>query len=380
MEKRLHEIEERKMAIKGEVAEATEERMNELETELTALEAEETELRKKMDLQARIKTQEVSPMGNVKEERAKKFAETNKMSISIEEVRAAILTTGNIARPTEVSGINDINDGASSIVDMVFVENCEGMGTDRVAYVDSEATADTQTEGQPAAAGEPTFKYVDIVPTSIAVSSQISKQVKKQSPLQYEAKVSNLALKALRKKVVGAVIAAKLNASTLVDEVVAELNSTKGKVSEKTLRNLVLHYGGDEISGGQGVLFLNKADLIALGDVRGANEKAAVYEIIPDANPNTGIIKDGGLSVRYCVCSNLTACDGTAKASGAKTRTMFYGDPKNFKLDLFSNYEVNVSADFAFTSLMDTILGDCEVGGDVVVKKGFIALTIPAGT
>lgn len=375
MQKRLNEILERKTAIKTEVAEADEARMTELETELTTLEAEETELRKKMDLQSRIIINPVEGK-NMNEERAKKFAETNKMTLGVEEVRTAVLTSGNIATPTVVSGINDINNGPSSIVDMVYVENCEGMGTHRVAYVLTEASADAQTEGSAATAGEPTFDYVDITPSSLAVSAQISKQVKKQSPLQYEAKVANLALKSLKKKVAEAVIVTKLKASSMCDEVVAETASNNGKVSEKTLRDMVMNYGGDEISGGQGVLFLNKTDLIALGDVRGTNEKKAVYEIIPDANPNTGIIKDGGLAVKYCICSGLTACSGTAKGA-SKKKTMFYGDPKNFELDLFSNYEVTVSSDFAFTSLMDTILGDVEVGGDVTVPKGFTVLTIP---
>ena len=141
--------------------------------------------------------------------------------------------------------------------------------------------------------------------------------------------------------------------------------------------SLVLAYGGDEFSGGQGVLFLNKTDLISLGDVRGTNEKKAVYEIIPDANPNTGIIKDGGMAVRYCICSALTACSGTEQSSSAAQRTMFYGDPKNFELDLFSNYEVRVSEDFAFTSLMDTIVGDVEVSHYSIRRNTCHYITIP---
>ena len=140
----------------------------------------------------------------------------------------------------------------------------------------------------------------------------------------------------------------------------------------------MLAYGGEEDVVGGAVLFLNKKDLEAFGDVRGTNEKKAVYEITPDgANPNVGTIRDGGVTVRYCIVSNLTACSGTAKAATAK-KTMFYGDPRCFELDLFSNYEIQVSSDFAITSLMDTIVGDAELGGDVVVNHGFVALTIPA--
>ena len=202
--------------------------------------------------------------------------------------------------------------------------------------------------------------------------------MQKQSPLLYEAKVREQALLALRKKA-SALIVGKLKESTLVVTKDATVDSgKKGVINEKTLRNLVFAFGGDEGVEGGAVLFLNKADLVAFGDVHGTSEKKAVYEIEPDTdNPNTGIIKDGGLSVRYCLNSNLTACAGTAQTSAAQ-RTMFYGVPAAMELDLFSDYEIAVSADFAFDKLMDTIRGDVELGADVVAQGGFVALTIPA--
>ena len=75
----------------------------------------------------------------------------------------------------------------------------------------------------------------------------------------------------------------------------------------------------------------------------------------------------------------MTACSGTAqpvKSTGAK-KTMFYGDPRSIELDLFSNYEIAVSTDYAITKLMETIVGDVELGADVVVNHAFTALTIP---
>ena len=325
----------------------------------------------------------VKPEGNSEtaESRAAEFMKTKRMKKDAKEVRSILVSGGTIARPTEVDGINDMpGRGVSSIVDLVTVENCEGMGADLVAYVAAEtAAAGDQTEGSAGATKEPTFAYVTIQPSSIACVAQISKQAKKQSPLNYEEKVTSLAYKSLRKKAV-ALIVAKLKASTLVTTVAATISSTKGKVDESTLRKIVLAYGGDEDVVGGAVLFLNKTDLLAFGDVRGTNEKKAVYEITPDTdNPNMGIIKDGGLAVRYCLCSGLTACDGTSQVSGTAVKTMFYGDPKCFKLDLFSGYEVRVSEDFAFTSLMDTIVGDAEIGGDVVVNNGFVTLQIAAG-
>lgn len=325
------------------------------------------------------------PVGdNAREERAKKFAETNRMTLDAKETRSVLVSGGKLATPTEVSGINDkVGAEVSSIVDMVKVVNCNGMGKNRVAYVDEgTAEADEQTEGSAATEKEPTFGYVDIAPTSVAVLAQISKQAKKQSPLDYAGKVQEQALISLRKKASSLIVTA-LKASKLTTTVDATVTSGKGVINDKTLRNIVLAYGGDEAVVGNAVLFINKEDLIAFGDVRGTNEKKAVYEINPDTNnPNTGIIKDGGLSVRYCLNNNLTACAGTAQsaASGSDKLTMCYGNPFCFELDLFSDYEIRVSEDFAFDKLMDTIRGDVELGGDVVVKDGFVFLAIPKAT
>lgn len=375
----------------GEIREA----VNAPDADLEALDREATEISKRItqynsEQQLREISQKVGAEGTLAhkfedgsaESRAKKFLETGRGSISAKELRSVLVSSGDIVTPTEVNGINDIvGSKVSSIVDMVKVVNCVGMGKNRVAYIDADANAaNTQTEGNAATTTEPSFGYVDISPTSVAVLAQISKQTKKQSPLAYEQKVQDQALISLRKKA-AALITAALKASTLNSSVAATLSSTKGIVDDKTLRKIVMAYGGDEsIIGGNAVLFLNKTDLIAFGDVRGTNEKKAVYEITPDgANPNTGIIKDGGLSVRYCINSNLTACAGTSQTDSAQT-TMYYGNPMCFELDLFSDYEIRVSEDFAFDKLMDTIRGDVELGGDVIAKGGFVALTIAANT
>lgn len=305
--------------------------------------------------------------------RANEFVKTHRMSVKVEETRALL-----------VSGIND-KQGAkySSIVDMVSIVDCGGMGKNRVAYEKKEAEeADAQTEGQSATTKEGEFGYIDIAPTSVAVLAQISKQAKKQSPLNYAGKVQEHAVGSLRKKTSALIIEA-MKASALNTTIDATVTGGKGVIDEKTLRKITLNYGGDESVIGNAVLFLNKKDLIAFGDIRGTNEKKAVYEINPDPeNPNTGIIKDGGLSVRYCLNNNLTACSGTAQqaSSGADVLTMCYGNPKCFELDLFSDYEIAVSEDFAFDKLMDTIRGDVELGGDVVVQDGFVFVKIPKKT
>lgn len=309
------------------------------------------------------------------EERAQEFANSGKMKM---EARSTLVSGGTIATPTGVSGITEPQNSVSSIVDLVKIENCVGMGANKVAYIAQDSTAGTQTEGTAPTASDPTFAFVTIQPTSKIVVSYISKQVTKQSPLNYKGKVEESAKRALRKEV-GGLITTAIKGSALNTVVYAALDTNKGKVDEKTLRNIVLAYGGSEGVEGSAWLFLNKNDLVAFGDVRGTSDKRAVYEITPDTNnPNVGIIKDGGLSVKYCINSNLTACHGTAQAaaSGADIVTMLYGNPLNCELDVFSDYEIAVSEDYKFAENMLAVRGDCEMGAAVIRQGGFVAYTI----
>lgn len=296
------------------------------------------------------------------EERAKAFADTGKMTIENTDARAVLVSSGKLATPTGVSGINDdIGAKVSSIVDFVKITDASGMGAYKVAYQTADSAAATQTEGAAYNASEPTFAFVEIKPQTEAVLSYISKQARKQTPLNYQQKVNDSALVALRKR------AAKI----VTDKIVASTINTKlysVTLNETALRKIAFNYGGDESIVGAATLFINKADLVTLGDVRGSDKKP-VYEITPDSsNPNTGIIKDGGLSVPYCINSNLT--------SG----TLIYGQPRCFELALFSNYEINVSEDFAFDKGLLAIRGDVELGGDVVVNGGFVVASTAAKT
>lgn len=311
------------------------------------------------------------------------FAETRHISIGATEARSVLLATGSIAKPTEVGGITDPFNVVSSIVDQITVEDMTGMGSYKEAYVKAWQVADKKTDGTAQAGSDPTFRTVAINPYLMAVTTYVSRELEKLTPLQYEAKVRQGALIALKKKLAAWIVSGAgvnepygvynaVNTETSPESMIDTLGATA--IDEKTLRNLVFAYGGAENIGSGARLYLNKKDLIAFGDVRGANEKKAVYEITPDGgNPNTGIIKDGGLAVPYTICSDVASfADATASASGVKT--MFYGDPRNYKLGLFGNYEVNVSKDYKFGEGLNTIMGEVMVGGNVVVEKGFVVL------
>lgn len=370
---RIREIQARLAAIQAELETAEGEILAALEAEARSLIEEMNGLQNTIQARQALRDQIAAGAGtplpgtpapaqvSAEERAANEFVQSRRMNIGAEQSRAALVSSGTLATPTEVSGINDIPGAhVSSIIDLVRVVNCVGMGSHKIAYVKANAAAaGTQTEGEAATEGGATYGFVTITPESVAVVDYISKQAKKQTPLLYSAKVREQALLALRKKA-AAIVTAALQASTLV----TAATGSGAAIDEKTLRNIALSYGGDESVAGGAYLTLNKTDLLEFGDVRGTNEKQAVYEITPDtANPNTGTIKDGGLSVRYCINSNLPA------------GTMYYGNMQNLELDLFSDYEINVSADHAIVKLMDTIVGDVELGADVVAQGGFVKYT-----
>lgn len=384
---RLKEIEERLSAIAKEAEtdgaelEALNKEADELTQERSAIIAKE-ESRK--SLLGKIADGSVGTpaamqpptVGETEEQRsADEFVKSNRMTMDVAQMRSVLLSGGTLATPTKVSGINDLPGGVSSIVDMVTVEDCTGMSADKVALVTADSSASANTEGNAASTSEPTFAYVTISPSTYSLVSYVSNEIRRQSPLNYTEKVRASAIKALRRKAATVITTAAL-ASTYGDEIIASA------VDATTLRKIAMTYGAEDEVPGNAVLFLNKVDLVAFGDVRGTNEKKAVYEITPDAaNPNTGVIKDGGLSVKYCINPNCYALTGGTNTSTTATKpTMFYGNPKAIKLDLFGAMEIKASEDYKFAEDLLAVLGKASFGSDLVVKGGIIKVSIAKAT
>lgn len=403
-DKRIAEIEERKAQIAQEIDTADEARMKELSQEVDELERETAELRSKQDLIGRLKESRAAakPAEVDAERRAAEVKATGRLTLSAGEVRrgltvqqrATTLATDSLAKPTAVGpAITDTFTPVSSIVDQVRVIDCEGCGQWDEPYVAGNPEAGSRTDGAAnAAPSDPTFRVASIKPSTINVTSYVSKNIEKLSPVAYKAKVQELALTALRAKV-GKLIpngdganfyGIKAAKNTKGEDIFQALKMTvtggKGVIDEKTLRKIVMSYGGDETIGAHARLYLTKEDLMAFGDVRGSNEKKAVYEITPNTDDtNTGIIKDGGLSVPYTINSGLNSLAGTAQpaAAGEDLDTMLYGDPMNYELGLFGDYTIEVSKDYKFAEGLLTIMGEVMAGGNLVKHHGFLVCRLP---
>lgn len=324
---------------------------------------------------------------NFKTTRALTFSATDTKAYLDAEKRAITSLTAGIVKPTVVGEVSNAFNQLITITDQVSTVNMEGAGSYKIPYVKTPSTASKKTEGVAATESNPEYGSVTISPENVAVLSYISREVEKVTPVDYMANVAKLSLEALKVKLAGNIIekikTGQDDASAVMSETYnvsatnGMLDTGKGKINEKTLRNIVMSYGGNTNVYGNAILYLNKNDLIAFGDVRGTNEKKAVYEITPnEANPNIGTIKDGGLTVPYCIVPTLTALSGTAQTT-TPVQTMVYGSPMNFEEAIFGDFGVRVSSEYKFAEGLLAIMGEVMAGGAVKVKNGFLIVTIP---
>ena len=108
------------------------------------------------------------------EERAQRFASGSRMEITTDAVRRSLtLTSGNLAQPTRVSGINEGQNIVSGIVDMVRVVDANGMGEDAVAYEVSGWQTSEMKKDDGTAPGDhdPDFRVAKITPVLVTTLS-----------------------------------------------------------------------------------------------------------------------------------------------------------------------------------------------------------------
>lgn len=326
---------------------------------------------------------------DIAEERASALMHGDSINFSTNEIRQMItnsvtLATGTIVQPTGASStINDpIGNMVSSIVDQVYVQDLNGMSSYQVPYVISEIDAkDAKVETAAGTArtdsADPKFGIAELRPREVTVTSYVDRNISRLSPADYYAKIYDMAMRAMRRKIAKLIIDGDGEGSPAMFGV----TNAKNKASENifaeetitaidvdTLDTLYFAYGSAEAMGGNTRLLLTKANLKALGKLRGTNEKRRLLEITPDmANPNIGVIRDGGVVIPYTLVPDVT------------DTKMLYGSPMNYMLGLFGEYSIRVDDSIKGVERMLTILGDVMVGGNLTVDKGFVVATITPG-
>lgn len=312
------------------------------------------------------------------ETRAEEFKKTGKMHIEKPNLRAVTIGGGQVLVPTEAHGIeNPAEVPYSTILDFVKVEDMTGAGYNAVSLVTEWSSASAKSEGATIDESDPSFGIVTIQPErGFKTLSTISNETLKTSPLNYYGKVEESATIALRKKVADLIVEKAVGAE---DDAGNAVNASLdlSAIDDKFLRSVCFAFGGDEGIYGTASLVLNKKDLSALGELMSSYTKDYVFEIEPNpSNPNIGVIKKGGLSVRYILSNKLPSY--TDAEEGATC--MLYGDLKSVEVDLFGAFDIKVSEDFAFNKDLLAIRGTAQLGVGVVRKHGLIEVKKPVAS
>lgn len=333
------------------------------------------------------------------EERAETLRAGGRVTFSVREVADALglnlrdsttLATGTLLKPDRIgTTIHESVNPVSSIIDQVYVQDLTGCQSiqEPLLLADMEAQgADVDTAaGTARTASDPTFGAAKIAPYEVSVTSFVDRNLSRLTPVAYEEKIRSIAMRALRRKVSAMIYNGDGQASnndmygikTAVDVSGTKLYKTVSvtAIAAGILEDIVFSYGYDEEIGGNARLFLNKADLAAIGKLRDSDDHT-LYKIIPDpGNANTGRITDGGLIVPYTIGSALTVLSAS-KAGSADIQTMLYGDPMNYELGLFGPYSIRIDESVKAVERMNTILGDVMVGGNLIAKDGFCIATL----
>ena len=321
------------------------------------------------------------------EDRGATLMRGDDVQISAVELRrmfnSTTVATGTIVQPTGAgANIHDpVGNQVSSIIDQVTVQDLTGMGAYQEPYVKAEMEAQSQkvdtAAGTARTATDPTFGIAELRPREVNVTSFVDRNIARLSPADYYAKVMAMAMRAMRRAIAKMIITGDGEGSPAM----FGITNAKNKASENifaeetitaidatTLDQLYFAYGSDVAIGANARLLLTKQNLKAFGALRGTNEKRRLLDIVPDmANPNTGIIRDGGVVIPYTISADVT--DGK----------LLYGDPANYLLGLFGPYSIRVDESVKAVERMYAILGDVMVGGNLVVDKGFVVGTVGGG-
>ena len=372
MEKRLLEIQARKLEIRGLLSgtDATI-KLDEIQVELTALETEERSLNKKAELLAGLNAGGVEgrgidkPAGNVPV-----VNESEKRGKALKESRSVtVASVGVLLTKHQATDIRPTFNQVSSLIDRVSTKTLLGGESYEQPYVAGYGTGDYTAEGADYTTAEPTFDKATINKTKITAYAEDSEELVKLAAADYDGEVIKGITIASRKKVtreilVGTGAAGRMAgifsvAATAID-ILTDLEITV--IDENTLSEIVYSYGGDEEVEDAGVLILNKMDLKAFVQLRNL-QGVKIHTVT--GNGNVGTI-DG---IPFLINS---ACKAVSKvATVAGDYCMAYGPLSNYLVTIFSDMDVQRSTDYKFKQGI-AHKGVIFAGGNVVSKNGFL--------
>lgn len=375
---RIFEINNRKKEIRSDI-ESNKEGidLDAYEKELRDLDTEYQNIEKRMKMVDSITIEK--PKDNIENEETRTDDKTKlaeQRGKDLKEMRAVTIGSSSFVSPTYSStDIKPTFNPVSSIVDAVTVKPIVGGESYEQAYVDSYGEGDYTTAGSDYSEADTIFKYVPIAKTKVTAYQEEPEEVLKLPNTDYDTEISNGVNTSLRRKLAKQILIGDGAAghmtgifSTNATAIDAKTDISLSSIDEKTLDEVVYSYGGDEDVEDGAVLILNRKDLKAFAQVKGADKRSA-YTIV--LNGNKGTIN----SIPFIISSVCGAVSDSTTTAG--TYCMAYGSLSNYLLTIFSDVEIQRSTDYKFKQGMICHKGSVFAGGNVVAKNGFLRVKKP---
>lgn len=372
-EKRLLEIKARKLEIRGLLSgnDATL-KLDDIQTELVTLEAEERSLVKKAALLAGLNDDTIEGRTVVKPTDTPPVVdESEKRGKALKENRAVtVASTGILLTKHQATDIRPTFNQVSSLIDRVSTKTLLGGESYEQPYLSGYGEGDYTTEGADYADAEPTFAKATINKSKITTYAEDSEELVKLPAANYDDEVIKGITVASRKKVTREILVgtgATNRFAGIFSATATAIDAATDKsileIDENTLSEIMYSFGGDEDVEDAAVLVLNKVDLKAFAQLRDA-EGRKLHDV--KGNGNTGTI-DG---VPYLINSACKAVTAATTTTGQYC--MAYGPLSNYLITIFSDMDVQRSTDYKFKQGMIAHKGVIFAGGNVVSKNGFL--------
>lgn len=302
------------------------------------------------------------------EKRALDFKNTGRLNRSISSLlnKRSILSTGKIAKPSDVDGIDNNFQGAYGILNEFRVMDAGQVSEIKLAYMKTRPSLAAETEGTAPTENSPTFDYVTLTPKTRNGVVYISKAIDRYTPLDYERAVLEEVIPAMLTDAEETAItgfgACKDSSSASMVQAIAIQNST-GAIDQDTLRTILINFKRGENVRGTPTLFLTQAQLVEFGKVRGTNEKRPLYAITFDPNNSRrGTLSEGGSMVNFVICTGITK--------------MILGQLDGYTLALWGDYRVEVDGSYKFAEGLNTVRYEYTAAGSVRVPNCFAEITL----
>lgn len=354
----LETLDVRSKEIPGEIESL--EKKREEEAALLFKETQERELREKEERKTHMNHEEILKM---RQEAGEKLMRGESVTIKTRDI---LISSTGITNPAKTE--NEVRPGfyaGYTLLDELDFIDAKGVTSVIIPIEGADPTAGNGTDGSAANNSDSVFKKATLTAQPINVVTYVSKHIASYTPTDFYDAVAKKAARAVRKKALDYVIA-KLQTGAADDSTAlyANVSATVTAFDANFLRSMALGYGGNEVIPGGAIIALSKQALIALGAVRGTNEKQALYKIEFDPEDDEmGTISEGGLSLRFYLSATLH--DST---NSKDTAIVF--KPKAFSLAQFEEVTVSVSRDEKFSQGLLSVLAESSIGGNMNCLNG----------